>query len=223
MSRPRRETAPAVERGARARSRVTGVVLAAGAGTRYGHPKALARDRDGTPWVVRVVDALTDAGCHDVLVALGAARHEAATLVPATARVVAVTDWAEGLAATLRAALAAVAAPLREPALEPDLAVEARSRGAGNVDAVLVVPVDVPDLPASVCRRLLALAAPDALARAVYRGEPGHPVLIGREHWPELARTAEGDRGAAPYLRAHGALAVECADLWHGADVDAPR
>lgn len=182
---------------------VCGIVLAAGGGTRYGHPKALAREPDGTAWVARAVRTLTDAGCSLVLVALGAARDEAAPLVPAPARIVLVVDWAEGLAATLRASLAA----------------------AEDTDAVaaLVVPVDVPDLPASVCRRLLGHASTGALVRAVYRGEPGHPVLIGRGHWPELARTASGDRGAGPYLRAHGARAIECSDLWHGADVDRPR
>ncbi|ALJ22170.1 nucleotidyltransferase family protein [Microbacterium sp. No. 7] len=180
-----------------------GIVLAAGAGTRYGRPKALAREPDGTPWVQRVAGALTDAGCAPVLVALGAAGQEAAPLVPAGVRVVPVADWADGLGVTLRAALAAVADT--------------------SAAAALVVPVDVPELPASVCRRLLAHASRTALVRAVYDGEPGHPVLIGRDHWAVLARTAQGDRGAADYLRAHAALTVECADLWHGADVDRPR
>lgn len=185
------------------RAAVCGLVLAAGAGTRYGRPKALASEPDGTAWVARAVRTLADAGCSPVLVALGAARDDAAPLVPAPARIVPVADWSEGLGATLRAALAA----------------------AGDTDAVavLVVPVDVPDLPASVCRRLLGHSSRGALVRAVYRGEPGHPVLIGRDHWPELARTASGDRGAGPYLRANAADEIECADLWHGADVDRPR
>ena len=47
-------------------------MLAAGAGARFGGPKALAREPDGTPWVVLAVRMLKDAGCDLVLVALGA-------------------------------------------------------------------------------------------------------------------------------------------------------
>jgi CTP:molybdopterin cytidylyltransferase MocA len=59
------------------------------------------------------------------------------------------------------------------------------------------------------------------LARAVYAGRPGHPVLVGREHWIELSEFLRGDSGAGEYLTAHHALEVECGDLWSGADVDA--
>jgi hypothetical protein len=45
-------------------------------------------------------------------------------------------------------------------------------------------------------------------------------VLIGREHWAALAQSLSGDRGAGAYLTVHSALAVECGDLWSGADVD---
>ncbi|MWC00434.1 nucleotidyltransferase family protein, partial [Agromyces sp. MMS17-SY077] len=61
-----------------------------------------------------------------------------------------------------------------------------------------------------------------ALARATYRGLPGHPVLLGRDHWAPLAAALHGDRGAGPYLVAQGALAVECGDLATGADRDRP-
>ena len=63
-------------------------------------------------------------------------------------------------------------------------------------------------------------AARHALARAVYGGEPGHPVLVGRAHWRPLADAVRGDTGAGPYLRAHAAVAVDCTDLGGGDDVD---
>ena len=71
---------------------------------------------------------------------------------------------------------------------------------------------------------MLASAKPgaDALARAGFEGRPGHPVLLGRDHWAAVAAEAHGDRGAGPYLRAHAALEVDCADLWAGADLDTP-
>ncbi|MGB4778801.1 nucleotidyltransferase family protein, partial [Microbacterium sp.] len=108
---------------------VCGIVLAAGAGTRYGGPKALARDDDGIPWVVRAVTTLREAGCAPVIVCLGAARAQAASLVPAEATIVEVPEWAEGLSASVRAGL--------------------RAAAACDATAALVIPVDVPGLPAS--------------------------------------------------------------------------
>ncbi|MDT0182354.1 NTP transferase domain-containing protein [Microbacterium sp. ARD31] len=184
--------------------RVRGVVLAAGAGTRYGHPKALARTDDGTPWVTRVAEALAAGGCDEVGVLLGARAEEALPLVPRRCDVTVVPDWRRGVSATVRRALTAAA--------------------DSTADALLVVPVDVPGLPASVCRRIVASAiGPAALVRAGFDGMPGHPVLIGRDHWAELAAAVTGDRGAGPLLAARGALVVECGDLWDGADTDLPQ
>ncbi len=69
-----------------------GLVLAAGAGTRYGGPKALARTADGTPWLALAAGALRDGGCVDVLVALGAQAAEARPLVPDGAEALLVPD-----------------------------------------------------------------------------------------------------------------------------------
>lgn len=184
--------------------RVRGAVLAAGAGTRYGQPKALARIDDGTPWLALVAGALAAGGCDEVGVLLGARADDALTLVPSPCDVAVVTDWSGGVSATVRRALADAADT--------------------TADALLVVPVDVPGLPASVCRRIIAAANGTAsLVRAAYDGMPGHPVLVGRDHWAELAAVIEGDRGAGPHLAARGALAVECGDLWDGVDIDRPQ
>lgn len=184
-------------------SGVVGIVLAGGAGTRFGGPKALARAEDGTPWLARAHDALRRGGCGAVVVVLGAGADEAMPLVPDGAIAVVAADAAEGLAETLRAGLAA--ARERDPA------------------AVVIVPVDTPDLPGSAVARVIAAGDPhprSALVRAVYAGRPGHPVLVGADHLEALAGTLAGDVGAGPYLRAHRAVAIECGDLWHGRDVD---
>ncbi len=108
--------------------------------------------------------------------------------------------WSEGVSASLRAGLEAVAST--------------------SAPAVVVIPVDTPDLPAAAVARLASRTSGDALAFAAYDGAPGHPVVIGRDHWIAVAAAVRGDVGARPYLRAHGAEAVECADLWSGADRD---
>ncbi len=190
-------------------ARIAGVVLAAGAGTRYGGPKALATHPDGTPWLATAIRALADAGCSPVLVVLGARADEAEALLTtlpesAHALVVRADDWALGRSASLRAALRAAAA------LDPPPV------------ALAVVPVDVPDLDAATVRRVLDAgpADPVTLRQAVFRGRPGHPALLGRDRWAPLAAEVRGDAGARPYLASHGAQLVEAADLSTGADVD---
>ncbi len=182
---------------------VLGVVLAAGAGSRFGSPKALARTADGEAWIARAVEALQRGGCTRVVVVLGAAAAPATAFVPRGVGSVVAARWAEGVSESLRAGLA--------------------HAEEGDAQAVVIVPVDTPDLPASAVARILAATSSraDALVQAVYEGVPGHPVLIGRDHWGAVAADAAGDRGAGRYLAAHGAARVECSDLWSGADIDA--
>ncbi len=139
-----------------------------------------------------------------MLVALGAEREAAAALVHVDERVVivAVPEWARGISASVRTALAAAGETVRA--------------------AAVIVPVDTPDLPAAVVARMAEGADVSTLRRAVYDGEPGHPVVIGRRHWPAVIAGVAGDRGAGEYLTQNGVECVECGDLWHGADVDLP-
>jgi nicotine blue oxidoreductase len=58
----------------------------------------------------------------------------------------------------------------------------------------------------------------------VYDGEPRNPVLIAREHWPEVIAAATGDKGARAFLRARPDLVtrVECGDTGSPQDIDTP-
>ncbi len=192
---------------------VVGLLLAAGSGSRLGRPKALVTDADGTTWLVRSLHVLADGGCPTRYVVLGAAADQVRPAVPAGVAIVVADDWAEGMGASLRAGLTAVAAR------EPDTA------------AVLVMLVDTPGVTADVVARLLAAGEeaettnPDvtltsALARASYEGAIGHPVLIGRSHWAGVVASARGDRGARDYLAANDVEVVECGDLGTGDDID---
>lgn len=171
-----------------------GLLLAAGAGRRYGRPKALVDD-----WLRHALDVLDEGGCSNRTVVLGAEADRVRPLVPDDVSVVVAHDWAEGIAASLRAGLSAL--PI--------------------ADAALVHLVDLPDVSSSVIARVLNAATGAAsLARATYEGMPGHPVLIGRDHWHSLVLTVEGDRGARDYLAARRVIHVECGDLATGCDVD---
>lgn len=183
---------------------LAGLVLAAGEGSRLGMPKALVRDAAGGTWLTRTVTALADAGVTDVSVVVGAEAHVVRAAVPKGCHVVEAADWHQGMSASLRAGLRAVAA-------------------RSGLIAVLVMLVDIPDVGPAVVRRLAMLASPDALARAGYRGVHGHPVLLGRDHWKGVLETADGDRGARDYLNNHDVVLVECGDLASGLDVDTPE
>ena len=185
-------------------ARVAGLVLAAGRGSRFGRPKALAKDKGGS-WLRRAAALLLDAGCDRVVVVLGAAADKAVAHLEGLPRISAVVaaDWDRGLSASLRAGLGA---------LTPS-----------DARVAVVTLVDLPDLHGGVVARLLDRlgTAPDVLGRASYDGRPGHPVLLGRDHWPALFAEVTGDSGAQAYLARQGATQVDCSDLATGADVDA--
>lgn len=184
---------------------ITGVVLAAGAGPHGAGPDAARRTDDGVPWLDVACSSLRDAGCREVIAVLGPEADAAAALVPARALPVVATDWEDGLAAALRVGLAAAA--------------------TSAADAVLLTVVDFPDQTAAAGRLVIAAGQHDgrgALARANFGGEPGHPVLIGRDHWKDIAAAAHGDAGARDYMRMHLTVEVDCTDLGAGHDPAAP-
>lgn len=221
-------------------------MLAAGAGSRAGGAKVLRRDASGVPWVALAVRRLLDGGCSRVIVVLGASADRARELVPAEADPVVCGDWAEGLSTSLRTGLEVAGArwgrflssatsdqsvaggrskPSPTPATTTDPSVaggrsEPSPTPATEVVAAMIVPVDVPDGNPLTVRRLLAQADASALVRSVFDGRPGHPVLIGRDHWAPLADSLTGDSGASEYLSAHDALRIECGDLEAGDDID---
>lgn len=183
---------------------VTGVLLAAGAGRRYGGPKALVRNDDGTSWVRHRAQALLDGGCSHVVVVTGARNDEvSAELLGMDVVSLYAAEWQEGMGASLRTGLAAAASDAR-------------------MEAVLVALVDTPGLTPQVVARLVARGADDALAQASYDGTPGHPVLVGRRRVSAVMQVAVGDRGARDYLRERSVELVECADVGSGEDVDEP-
>ena len=192
---------------------VVGVLLAAGAGSRMGGPKALVgpgftAGGGGSP-VWQVAGWMHAGGCQEVVVVIGARAAQVRASLPAHPwlSVVEATDWSHGMAASLRAGLAHIT--------------------AGDAVAALVTLVDLPDVRAPVFERVLAAAEPAdlgdrVLARAVYQGRPGHPVLIGRRWWAGAAELARGDQGARALFAARPHIVVECGDLASGEDADQP-
>ena len=175
---------------------VAGLVLAAGAGVRFGTPKAPVVV-DGERLVDRAIRVLTEGGCDPVVVVLGAWVGDVRG-----ADVLVNDAWPEGMGSSLRAGLD------RLTELAPD------------ADAAVVTLVDLPGVTAEAVRRLVDCPAP--LAVATFGGERGHPVRLGREWWSAARDVAQGDQGARQLLKSGDVALVEVGDVAQGYDVDVP-
>lgn len=160
---------------------VSGVVLAAGTSTRLGRPKQTL-ELWGKPVLQHVVDAGSGAGLDEVIVVLG---HRCSIVagvleLPPGARIVENPDYAAGQSTSLRAGL------------------DACDRASG---AAAILLGDQPGLtPALIDSVLDAYRSGEApVARAVFEGTPGHPVVVGRELWSSW-RAVAGDRGGRDLL-----------------------
>jgi len=188
------------------RSAVAGVLLAAGQGSRFGRPKALV-ELDGRTLAERGVSMLRAGGADPILIVTGAAQVD---LSPDhQARTVYNREWRTGMGSSLRAALRA----LTEQETDQE------------VGAAIVALADQPLVGAEAVGRLIAAYRAGAgVAVAAYGGQPRNPVLLAREHWPEVIAAATGDQGARAFLRARPELVtlVECGDTGRPDDIDTP-
>ncbi len=157
------------------------IVLAAGAATRFGSPKQRLL-------LPSVLAALRQAPVDAIVVVAGA--HELET--EPGVMYVRCSDWELGPGASLRCGLGALAI---------------------DAEAAVVVLADGPGLtPAAVARVLEAWrdGAGDVVA-ASYEGQRGHPLVVGKGTWSDIA-----DEG----LRGRRATLVPCDDLGWPGDVD---
>lgn len=184
--------------------RVAGLLLAAGAGTRLGTPKAVV-EVGGRTLARRGVDLLERAGLDPIVVVVGASVDPVRmTLAGGPARIVVNPSWASGMASSLGTGLHA----LRDAA-----------------DAAVVTLVDQPLIGVEAIRRLVtAWEAGAEAAVATYGGTRGHPVLLAASTWPDVVASARGDRGARAFLSAHPERVecVGCDTTGSPADIDTP-
>ncbi|MEO3777426.1 NTP transferase domain-containing protein [Micromonospora sp. B11E3] len=181
------------------------MIIAAGGGRRIGGPEALLHQGD-LPLVDRMVDTLTEAGCGQIVVVLGPAADQVREMTNLTGATVVVNRaWGTGVGSSIRAGLAALTDE--------------------KIEAVVVVPVDMPGLTAAAVRRVAALPYPNVLVCATYEGLRGYPMLFGRRHWSGIATLASADVGARPYLLAHKDEIVDiaCDSVADGSRVDTPE
>jgi CTP:molybdopterin cytidylyltransferase MocA len=182
---------------------VSAILLAAGAGSRFGGRKLLAPYR-GRPLIEAALSNLADAPVDETVVVVGSDAEELreACGVYDGVGIVENPDWAEGMSTSVRAGLRA-------------LGPEAR--------AAIVLLADQPLVGAGAVGRLIeALEGGARVAVATYGGRPRNPVLFSREVWPLLMAELSGDEGARPFLRRHTQMVVRvpCDGVGDPTDVD---
>jgi len=174
-----------------------GLILAAGAGTRFGEQPKLLATVEGRPLLEYTIRAQCGVPELDrIVVVLGA--HAAGILAAVDfgeAEPVICEDWRDGQAASLRCGVSALS----------------------DADKVIVTLGDQPLITPAVIARFVDQPAG---TRAVYDGRPGHPVVLGGEQMRAL-RALTGDRGARELLG--DGPTIECAGLCSGRDVDTPE
>ena len=174
-----------------------GLILAAGAGRRFGSTKQLA-ELHGRPLLAHALEAMLAAGLERVIVVLG---HDAEAIRArvdfGAAEVVIAEDWADGQAASLRRGLAA----------------------AGAADAVVITLGDQPFITPQVIGAALDQLDDYDAVRALYGDLPGHPVVLGRAVL-DAAGGLRGDQGARELLADFRVHQWQAGHLASAVDVD---
>ena len=185
--------------------RVVAVVLAAGASTRFGSPKALA-ELDGRPVLDHVLDAARRARIEERVVVLGHAADEIENAIEWQGELLVRNPDPELLSTSLQVGLGAASE------LEP------------SADAAVVMLGDQPRVSDDVIRGLVAAAGTSdrPIVMPEYAdGGGSNPVVIRREAF-DLADDATGDRGLGPLLADHRDLVTQVPFAGSNPDVDTP-
>ena len=180
---------------------ISGVVLAAGGGSRFGGTKQLAEVR-GAPLVLHAVAALRDAGVDEIVVITGHDAETVEAVLPAHVRAVRNPAWRDGQSTSLAAALHEVAA---------------------DSEAAVILLADQPGVTAEDVRALIGAfgRTHQAIVRLRYTDGPG-PALLSREIYQEAGHL-RGDTGARVLIASHPEWVLDVpVDRPAPRDVDVP-
>ena len=198
---------------------ISGIVLAAGASSRMGQPKAeLPFGQTGETVLSRIVSTILAGGAPQVVVVGGAHIDAVRRAMPShepRARVIEHVGWPQGQLSSLLAGLAAIDDQLL-------------------LEAVVVTPVDVPLVSASTVAAVIAawrrtrapIVRPVDPSTSLRAGgaRHGHPVIFDRSIFVDL-RSADPAIGAKAVFAAHRdrVLNVEVNDAGAFEDIDTPE
>ncbi|MEY4357830.1 MAG: hypothetical protein RL469_1156, partial [Pseudomonadota bacterium] len=178
------------------------LVLAAGAASRYGSPKALAPWR-GKPMLQHTLDAL--APLAPVTLVLGANADRIRESIRVTGAIVTHDDWSEGLASSIRAGL------------------DALERVRPPHAAILIALGDQPTITRDDYTALISTwhDHPDKIVAARHGEVRGAPCIFPRKFFG-LLQTLRGDRGARALIERERAQVIDVEIAAARFDVDTP-
>jgi molybdenum cofactor cytidylyltransferase len=186
---------------------VAAIILAAGRSTRMGGPNKLLAELGGKTLVRIVTEQALASKAQGVIVVTG---HQAEQVEQALhgldVKFVHNPDFAEGLASSVKAGIAAV---------------------ANHADGAVICLGDMPLISAHLVDRLIEAFAPDRgnlIAVPVSDNRRGNPVLWSRRFFNELM-TLDGDIGARHLIARHSEAVAEVPVEGFGAflDIDTPQ
>ena len=171
---------------------ITAAILAAGTSLRLGQPKQLLK-LDGQTLIRRAAQTVINAQIERVIVVVNPS-HAAAMqdeLRDLLVEIVVNSHWSEGMASSVRLAVAA----------------------SGEADALLLTPCDLPLLSSEHLRALVEQfeRADAPIVASRYNETLGAPLVIARELWSELSQL-RGDVGARRVIMKHPASFIEWPD-----------
>ena len=160
------------------------LILAAGASARMAPRDKLLEPVGGQPLLRRVARRARDVGVPVVVVLPPDRPLRVAALEGLAVAMVVAADADQGMAASLRAGMAAL---------------------PGGTTGVMILPADMPAITAQDLRQMIARheAVPDRILRgATAEGREGHPALFPADLFGALAAVT-GDEGGRSVLAAH--------------------
>ncbi|MFT3743995.1 MAG: nucleotidyltransferase family protein [Pyrinomonadaceae bacterium] len=185
--------------------KIGGILLAAGASTRFGSPKQLAIYK-GKSLIRRAAETLITSGCDPNVVVLGAEIEGSTKQLEGLRIDICVNEnWQSGMSSSIKAGL--------QHLLHLDL----------DLDAVLITLCDQPRVTSDSHALLLAefQSKSTPIVAARYNETIGVPALFSRELFDELANL-EGDKGARNLIRSRNDLVTVDIDA-AATDIDSPE
>ncbi|NNG11765.1 MAG: nucleotidyltransferase family protein [Halobacteria archaeon] len=183
-------------------SSCTGILLAAGQGTRFGANKLLHPLEDGTPMAVASARHLKAALPHSLAVVADAESELAGHLAQEGLQIIENPRAAEGMGTSIACGVAA----------------------SPEAKGWVIALADMPRIPVVVIRAVAAgLDAGADIIAPDYQGQRGHPVGFTARHGPALMQL-DGDAGARGIITANsGSLElIETRDAGVIFDIDNP-
>ncbi len=159
------------------------LILASGAGRRFGGPKQLAMI-DGEAMITRVIHVARGLTSAVVVVTGAHAEQVEETISTEEVHVVRNESWEEGMGSSIRTG------------------VQYLEQNLPDITAVLITLTDMPHIGALDYERMLdiSISAPTACIAAEYNDTKGVPAIFPRAFW-HILTGLQGDRGARKYLR----------------------